>query len=53
MERTDADSTDATAATERLTCDSMHEDTETWDDICICEPEARWAAAAEELGIDP
>ncbi|MEM7754321.1 MAG: hypothetical protein AAF297_01655 [Planctomycetota bacterium] len=34
------------------TCTSMHEDVETWDDICVCEPEARWAAAAEELGID-
>ncbi|MEM1183927.1 MAG: hypothetical protein AAGI53_02890 [Planctomycetota bacterium] len=49
MERTDDVVVEA-AAVER--CVSMHENTETWDDICICEPEARWAGVAEELKLD-
>lgn len=28
---------------------TMHDGVETWDDICLCEPEARWKAVAEEL----
>lgn len=51
MDRTDTESTND-AATGRAPCVSMHEGTETWDDLCICEPEPRWAAAAEELGIE-
>lgn len=28
---------------------TMHDATEVWDDICVCEPEPRWQALAEEL----
>lgn len=31
------------------TSGTMHDGVETWDDLCICEPEPRWAAAEEEL----
>ena len=27
----------------------MHDDVETWTDICTCEPEGRWREVAEEL----
>ncbi len=26
----------------------MHDDVETWDDCCVCEPEPRWQQLAEE-----
>lgn len=26
---------------------SMHDNVQTWDDLCSCEPEARWAAVAD------
>lgn len=28
---------------------SMHDNVETWEDCCVCEPEPRWQALAEEL----
>ena len=28
---------------------SMHDDVETWDDLCSCEPEQRWADVEREL----
>lgn len=28
---------------------SMHRGVETWDDICTCRPESRWAQVAAEL----
>jgi len=31
---------------------SMHEGVPIWHDCCCCEAEPRWAALAEELGID-
>lgn len=31
---------------------SMHEGIGVWADCCSCEAEPRWAALAEEMGID-
>lgn len=31
---------------------NMHEGLGVWADCCSCEAEPRWAAVAEELGID-
>lgn len=31
---------------------SMHEGKAIWCDCCSCEAEERWAALAEEMGID-
>lgn len=31
---------------------SMHEGVPHWHDVCCCEAEPRWAALADELGID-
>jgi len=31
---------------------SMHRDVPTWCDTCCCEPEPRWQAVAEDLGLD-
>lgn len=28
---------------------TMHDNVETWDDVCCCEPEPRWQAVADEL----
>jgi hypothetical protein len=28
---------------------NMHEDVETWDDTCVCEPEPRWRKLEEEM----
>lgn len=28
---------------------SMHENVETWEDCCVCEPEPRWQKLAEEM----
>ena len=28
---------------------TMHDDVESWTDVCSCEPEQRWQALAEEL----
>lgn len=30
-------------------CKNMHEGVEVWEDTCVCEPEPRWRALAEEL----
>lgn len=27
---------------------NMHDDTQTWDDTCSCEPEPRWQALEDE-----
>ncbi len=43
-------SPDPTSASDKpATADSMHDNVETWEDCCVCEPEPRWQALADEL----
>jgi hypothetical protein len=38
----------AADAVAEQSCRSMHENVELWEDVCVCEPEPRWQAVAEE-----
>ncbi|HOA74633.1 MAG TPA: hypothetical protein PL151_02055 [Phycisphaerae bacterium] len=48
-DRTDSSNKTQQEESAQPACRSMHENVETWEDTCVCEPEPRWQALAEEL----